>query len=86
MTSEDEKKVREKVRAFVLASVCVTDLRDDADLFETGLVTSLFAVQLLTFLEKTFSIDVTMDDLEIDNFRSIHASAAFVARKHGLLV
>ena len=52
-------------------------------LFETGIVNSLFAVQLMTFIEKTFQIEVGMDDLDIENFKSINATAAFVMKKNG---
>jgi methoxymalonate biosynthesis acyl carrier protein len=78
-----EATVLETLRAFILSSVSVADLDDDDDLFETGIVNSLFAIQLMTFVEKTFDIDVTMDDLDIENFRSIRASANFVIKKKG---
>ena len=52
-------------------------------LFETGIVNSLFAVQLMTFVEKTFAIEVEMEDLDIENFKSLNATAAFVMRKTG---
>ena len=81
MNTTDEKAIREKIRAFILASIHVPDLADDDNLFESGIVNSLFAVQLMTFIEKTFSIEVGMDDLEIANFQSIEASAGFVLRK-----
>jgi acyl carrier protein len=46
-------------------------------------VNSLFAVQLVTFLEKTFAIEIGMDDLDIENFKSLNATTAFVMRKNG---
>jgi acyl carrier protein len=58
-------------------------LDDDDNLFESGLVNSLFAVQLMTFIEKTFAIEVGMEDLDIENFKSLNAAAAFVVRKNG---
>ena len=81
MNTTDEKLIREKIRAFILASIHIPDLADDENLFESGIVNSLFAVQLMTFIEKTFGIEVGMDDLEIANFKSIEASAGFVIRK-----
>ena len=81
MNTTDEKAIREKIRAFILASIHVPDLTDDDNLFESGIVNSLFAVQLMTFIEKSFGIEVGMDDLEIANFQSIEASAGFVLRK-----
>jgi methoxymalonate biosynthesis acyl carrier protein len=73
--------IREKIRAFILASIHLPDLTDDDNLFESGIVNSLFAVELMTFLEKTFGVEVGPDDLEIANFQSIEAAADFVARK-----
>ena len=35
----------------------------------------------MTFVERQFGIEIGMDDLEIENFKSISATAAFVARK-----
>jgi acyl carrier protein len=61
----------------------VTRLDDDANLFESGIVNSLFAVQLMTFVEKTFAIEVDMDDLDVENFKSLDATTAFVLRKKG---
>ena len=77
----DPGPVRETIRAFISQSVNLTGLGDEDDLFESGIVNSLFAVQLTTFVEGRFGIEVGMDDLEIDNFRSIAATAAFVERK-----
>ena len=81
MNTTDEINIREKIRAFILASVNVPDLADDDNLFESGIVNSLFAVQLMTFIEKSFAIEVGPDDLEIANFKSIEAAACFVVRK-----
>ena len=53
------------------------------DLFELGIANSLFAIQLMTFIEKTFALQVETEDLDIDNFRSVSASTAFVMRKSG---
>ena len=81
MNTTDQKAISAKIRAFILASIHVPDLADDDDLFESGIVNSLFAVQLMTFIEKTFAIEVGMDDLDIANFKSIAAASGFVVRK-----
>jgi acyl carrier protein len=75
--------VKETVKGFILGSINIAHLGDDDNLFESGVVNSLFAVQLMTFIEKTFAIEVAMDDLDIENFKSLNAAAAFVARKNG---
>ena len=83
MNADAEKKIKETISSFILGSINVADLSEDDHLFETGIVNSLFAVQLMTFLEKTFQIEVGMDDLDIENFKSIKATAAFVMKKNG---
>ena len=80
-----DQQVRGTIRRFILSSTRVTRLDDDANLFESGLANSLFAVQLMTFVEKTFAVDVDMDDLDIENFKSLNATTAFVLRKKGHL-
>jgi len=81
--TEIERGVRDTVRRFILRSVNVAELRDDDDLFELGIANSLFAIQLMTFIEKTFALQVETDDLDIDNFRSLGAATAFVMKKSG---
>ena len=50
----------------------------DTDLIEAGLLDSLQFVQLVVHLEEDFGTQVSMDDLEIDHFRSIDSIAAFL--------
>jgi acyl carrier protein len=83
MNIEEEKGIKDAVRRFILSSIAITKLDDDDDLFESGIVNSLFAVQLMTYIEKTFAIEVGMDDLDIENFKSLNATTAFVLRKNG---
>lgn len=50
------------------------------DLFEAGAVSSLFALQLVVFLEKTFDIEIGGEDLRLDNFRTVEKMADLVTR------
>ena len=74
---------RQQIRDFVSRFFRGHDLADDEDMFASGYVNSLFAMQLVQFVESAFGITVESEDLELDNFRSIHALAALVARKQG---
>jgi acyl carrier protein len=73
--------VRDRIRAFVGDHLQAVTFADEDDMFGDGLVNSLFAMQLVLFLEQAFAIEVTNDDLELDNFRSIAAMTRFIARK-----
>ena len=76
---------KEIVKRFISSSIHLPHLDDDDNLFESGIVNSLFAVQLMTFIEKTFAIEVGMEDLDIENFKSLNATTAFVLKKKGRL-
>lgn len=75
----EETKIR--VKAFLARYLQNYDLQDDQDIFALGFINSLFAMQLVLFVEKTFGFDVANEDLDIDNFRTVNAIAALVERK-----
>ena len=50
----------------------------DTDLFDTGILDSLAFVELLLQLEREFGVSTSVDDLEVENFRSITTIAGFV--------
>jgi acyl carrier protein len=52
---------------------------DETDLFETGALDSMGFVELLAQLEREFRVEVTLGDIEMDNFRSVGRIADFVA-------
>jgi acyl carrier protein len=82
-TSDEAKGIKDTIRAFILSSITISELDEDDNLFESGLANSLFAVQLMTFLEKTFAIEMGMEDLDIENFKSLNAMTALVLKKSG---
>ncbi|WP_431973611.1 acyl carrier protein [Micromonospora haikouensis] len=52
----------------------------DTNLFESGSVNSLFALELVVFLERTFGVAVTGEELKLANFQSVAAMTALVER------
>jgi methoxymalonate biosynthesis acyl carrier protein len=86
LEKEIVQSVKSVIRNFILGSVNIQDLNDDDNIFESGIVNSLFAVQLMTYLEKTFGIEVTMDDLAIENFESVNSTSSFVMNKQNQTV
>ena len=74
---------RERIRAFLLRHLGTADLNDKDDIFTLGFVNSLFAMQMLAWIEREFEIEITDDDLEIRNFNSVQAIHALVRRKAG---
>jgi acyl carrier protein len=50
----------------------------DADLLEGGLLDSLALIQLLVHLEERFGLKISLDELEIEDLRSIGSIARMV--------
>lgn len=73
--------VKTRLRTFAAKFAGNRPVGDDEDLVEKGLVTSLFAMQLVLFLEKEFAVTIDNADLDLDNFRSIDALARLLERK-----
>ncbi len=73
--------VKAKVREFLGRFFQNLDLADNEDIFALGFINSLFAMQLVLFVENEFGFKVEDSDLDIDNFRTLNALAALVERK-----
>ncbi|MEZ4454024.1 MAG: acyl carrier protein [Nannocystaceae bacterium] len=74
--------IHSEIRTF-LGKHFRAELAVEDDIFALGFVNSLFAMQLVQFIEGQFGVEVESDDLELDNFRSIGAMGRFIARKRG---
>jgi methoxymalonate biosynthesis acyl carrier protein len=57
------------------------ELDYDVDIFEKGLVNSMFALQLVMYLEKEFKIKIENNDLNLSNFNTVNNISAFVESK-----
>ena len=55
----------------------------DAELIESGLLDSLGLVELLLELERRFGVTFEVDDLDMENFRTLDRIAAFVTGRTG---
>ncbi len=71
----------EKVSEYIMMNTNLNSIDYNLDIFEEGLVSSLFAIELMTFLEKNFEVKVTMDDLDMENFKCVNNIVKFVENK-----
>jgi acyl carrier protein len=74
---------KETIRAFLSQHIRDNSFQDDDDLFGKGYLNSLFAMEMVLFVEKEFALTIENTDLDPDNFRSVNALAAFVEQKTG---
>lgn len=76
---------REALRRYVLENCLFTDdgskLQDQASFLETGLLDSTGILEIILFVEETFGIKVSDDEMVPDNLDSIDALVAFVDHK-----
>ncbi|MBP3325576.1 MAG: acyl carrier protein [Coprococcus sp.] len=73
--------IKEKVKEFVTKYIQEDDLGYDVNFFEGGFVNSLFAMQLVMFIEREFEIQVDNSDLNITNFDTINHIVALIEGK-----
>ncbi len=76
--------VKTQLRDFFADSFPGRELADDDDIFDLGFGNSLFAMELVEYVESAFQIAIESDDLDVDNFRSIDRIAGLVGRKSEL--
>lgn len=63
----------DRIRHFIMTTCRLSELDDDEDLIEAGLLNSLLLAQLLDFLETDLETEIRNEDLLAGNFRSVAA-------------
>jgi methoxymalonate biosynthesis acyl carrier protein len=76
-----DERILSPIRNFMTRSFDGRALADEDDIFALGFGNSLFAIQLVTFVENEFGIEIDSEDLEMTNFRSIQSISDLVERK-----
>jgi len=77
---EDIKPV---IRQFIIDNFLSggdVNLKDDTSFLNDGIIDSTGILEMVTFIEETYEINVDDDDMIIENFDSLEAIAAFVKR------
>jgi len=74
-------EIKQQIRTFLAKHFKNYDLQDDEDIFSLGFVNSLFAMQIVLFVEQQMGISIANEDLELDNFRTINAMTNLIIRK-----
>ena len=69
------------IKTFLARVIPDHELEDEEDIFAAGYVNSLFAMQLVLFVEKEFHIAIEQADMVIENFRTVGAIARLIEHK-----
>ncbi|HWF92105.1 MAG TPA: acyl carrier protein [Terriglobales bacterium] len=82
---EQTQNIKEQVRQFILKEFLPgespANLTDDTPLRTSGVLDSMATLQVVTFVEEHFGIEVEAHEAGVDNFDSLNSIAAFVAQK-----
>lgn len=73
----------QKILEFFKSKGKSTGLEFDTDLFKTGFVNSLFALEMVVYLEKAFGVRIRNSEITEENFRTISSIAGVVNRARG---
>lgn len=77
------EEIRSEIRNFVQRRFAIPeddpDFSEEIDLFNYGYIDSIGAVELITFVQREFKIEVAAADWAFVSLNSINAIASFVA-------
>ena len=86
MVATDNEILHDQFRAFFSEKLSVEVSSVDTDLVQTGILDSLALVELLAYIEKEFGTEISLDDIEIEDFHSIAKIAEYVDAHSPVLV
>ena len=72
--------IKLKLRGFLNTYFEDCEIDDDDNIFEIGFISSLFAMQLVLFLEKEYGIKVKNEEMDMSNFKSLNAIEGFIIK------
>lgn len=79
-----EQAVRQFIQEnFVLASGAASELGVEDSLTQLGMIDSTGVLELIAFLEQTFSISISDEETVPENLDSVRKIVAFVGQKRG---
>ncbi len=77
----DKNQIRFFIQDEIMKEGSLDNFEDSDSLVETGIIDSLGIQILLAFLEQTYSVHISDDELIPENFETIEAISEFVSRK-----
>lgn len=72
--------VSDQILGFITNRFPQAEISDSEDIFSLGYINSLFATELVMFVEKTFALTIPNEELSIDNFRTAKSMTELVGR------
>ena len=79
----DQRTIKNEVAEIFSQRLHVEVPSHDADLFEAGVLDSLQLVELLFQLEQQFRVRISLDETDLENFRSIERITLMLMSQNG---
>lgn len=77
--SEIKKRIKKFIESEFLSGK--GEVKNDELLFDSGIIDSLGVIELTTFLERSFGVDINSGDVSMDNFDTIEKMANVINEK-----
>jgi acyl carrier protein len=79
--------ISEQIKQYILTDIAadlnIMHLEDDEPLIESGVIDSLGVLKILAFLEESMGLDLSSDQVKMENFKSIQTIREMVERQKG---
>jgi len=74
-----------KIKEFILTEVNpelqLSHLDDGEPLIDSGIIDSLGVLKIMSFLDETFGVDLSSEEIRLENFRDVKTICELVARQ-----
>lgn len=78
-----EETIKDYILKDIVKDGTVSGLAANDNLIDSGVINSLGIMKIVNFLESTYKISISDDEILLDNFESLEAISKFVESKLG---
>ena len=78
---EYNTSIKEFIMTEVNPDLHLERIEDDEPLIESGIVDSLGVLKILAFLDEKFGIDLSSDEIKLENFKDVRSICDLIARQ-----
>ena len=79
--SEFNARLKEFIMKEVNPDLNLAQLDDDEPLIDSGIIDSLGVLKILAFMDETFGVDISSDQIKLENFKTVSSICALVDRQ-----
>lgn len=78
---QPDEAIVDQLRVLFREALSIEVASPDTDLIDAGLLDSLALVELIFQIEQRFAIDLALEELEVDNFRTLARLSASITEQ-----